>query len=267
MTRSTCLINGQTIELKLLSESEVIELFGAREQVTRGAEVLTEGDGKESASFKARLKLPVDKYGFYIEAIVEDDDQFHKSLQISQSTQRQRDAKEKERLQKWLDMRRAGMGTNSVQRKVQERCRKGIPHKVREWAWYSISAAERFSTLFPSQQPSSSSSSTQRELPAADVPNATTRDDIERDITRTFPRHSLFMRRNGPGQASLRRLLCCYASHDPEVGYCQGMGFIAGMMLTIMDESKALATFIAALSGSYSCIDCGVVAYISKWFL
>ena len=52
------MINGQTVELKLLSESEVIELFGAREQVTRVAEVLTEGDGEESASFKARLKLP-----------------------------------------------------------------------------------------------------------------------------------------------------------------------------------------------------------------
>jgi hypothetical protein len=48
--------------------------------------------------------------------------------------------------------------------------------------------------------------------------------------------------RNNPtpgGQAALRRVLRAYSYYDPEVGYCQGMNFIAGMFLTIMSEEEA----------------------------
>lgn len=41
------------------------------------------------------------------------------------------------------------------------------------------------------------------------------------------------------GQAALRRVLRAYSYHDREVGYCQGMNFIAGMFLTIMPEEEA----------------------------
>lgn len=41
------------------------------------------------------------------------------------------------------------------------------------------------------------------------------------------------------GQAALRRVLRAYSYHDPEVGYCQGMNFIAGMFLTQMTEEEA----------------------------
>ena len=46
--------------------------------------------------------------------------------------------------------------------------------------------------------------------------------------------------RNTPGgQAALRRVLRAYSYYDREVGYCQGMNFIAGMFLTIMPEEDA----------------------------
>jgi hypothetical protein len=41
------------------------------------------------------------------------------------------------------------------------------------------------------------------------------------------------------GQAALRRVLRAYSYYDPEVGYCQGMNFIAGMFLTQMNEEEA----------------------------
>ena len=41
------------------------------------------------------------------------------------------------------------------------------------------------------------------------------------------------------GQAALRRVLRAYSYFDPEVGYCQGMNFIAGMFLTLMTEEEA----------------------------
>ena len=239
------MINGKVVELQLLSDGEITALFGPRRGIGEGSiNTSLKGNEEESASYKERLKLPVDRYGFYIEP--PDNDQFHRSLEMSPAVLRQRDAKEGERLQKWLDMRKA-WASNGVQRKLNERCRKGIPHKVREWAWYNISHGDRFAGLF---RPTAACAS--NELPAALVSNTTTLDDIERDIPRTFPRHLLFMPKNGIGQLALHRLLRCYAQHDPEVGYCQGMGFIAGMLLTVMDECRALATFIAALSGKFA---------------
>jgi Rab-GTPase-TBC domain len=41
------------------------------------------------------------------------------------------------------------------------------------------------------------------------------------------------------GQSALRRVLRAYSYYDPEVGYCQGMNFIAGMFLTVMSEEEA----------------------------
>jgi hypothetical protein len=41
------------------------------------------------------------------------------------------------------------------------------------------------------------------------------------------------------GQASLRRVLRAYSLYDPDVGYCQGMNFIAGMFITFVSEEEA----------------------------
>lgn len=41
------------------------------------------------------------------------------------------------------------------------------------------------------------------------------------------------------GQAALRRVLRAYSYYDREVGYCQGMNFIAGMFLTVTTEEEA----------------------------
>ena len=70
---------------------------------------------------------------------------------------------------------------------------------------------------------------------------------IEKDVDRTFPKHLQFADSDGQGQASLRRLLQWYAAIDSEVGYCQGMGFIAGLLLTYLEEKEAFYCFAAAL--------------------
>ena len=41
------------------------------------------------------------------------------------------------------------------------------------------------------------------------------------------------------GQARLRRVLKAYSTYDREIGYCQGMNFIAAMFLTLMPEERA----------------------------
>jgi hypothetical protein len=68
---------------------------------------------------------------------------------------------------------------------------------------------------------------------------------IDRDLDRTFSssRHPLFERgRDAQGPKLLKELLVWMALLDPEIGYCQGMNFVAGFVLLQMyPERKAQA--------------------------
>uniref|UniRef100_A0A8C3AZ02 TBC1 domain family member 4 n=1 Tax=Cyclopterus lumpus TaxID=8103 RepID=A0A8C3AZ02_CYCLU len=59
------------------------------------------------------------------------------------------------------------------------------------------------------------------------------------DLGRTFPTHPYFQAQLGAGQLSLYNLLKAYSLLDPEVGYCQGLSFIAGVLLLHMGEEDA----------------------------
>lgn len=54
---------------------------------------------------------------------------------------------------------------------------------------------------------------------------------IRRDIARTYPEHEFFKEKDGMGQESLFNVMKAYSLHDREVGYCQGSGFIVGLLL------------------------------------
>ncbi|TSN95713.1 TBC1 domain family member 1 [Bagarius yarrelli] len=56
---------------------------------------------------------------------------------------------------------------------------------------------------------------------------------------RTFPTHPYFSAQLGAGQLSLYNLLKAYSLLDPEVGYCQGLSFVAGVLLLHMSEEEA----------------------------
>merc|ERR1719235_1049723 len=71
--------------------------------------------------------------------------------------------------------------------------------------------------------------------------------DIVRDINRTFPKHVLYRDRQGLGQQQLLNVLRAYSVFNPEVGYCQGMGFICGLLLMYMREDDAFLMLISLL--------------------
>lgn len=54
---------------------------------------------------------------------------------------------------------------------------------------------------------------------------------IQRDIHRTFPAHDFFKEAGGVGQDNLFHLTKAYAVYDTEVGYCQGLTFLAATLL------------------------------------
>ncbi|KAG5182552.1 hypothetical protein JKP88DRAFT_277917 [Tribonema minus] len=55
--------------------------------------------------------------------------------------------------------------------------------------------------------------------------------EILRDVCRTFPGLAFFRRRDGPGENMLSNVLRACAIAHPDVGYCQGMNFVAGALL------------------------------------
>ncbi|XP_058061226.1 TBC1 domain family member 4 [Anopheles bellator] len=59
------------------------------------------------------------------------------------------------------------------------------------------------------------------------------------DLGRTFPDHKYYKDALGIGQLSLFNLLKAYSILDPELGYCQGLGFICAVLLLHLEEADA----------------------------
>ncbi|PNW70621.1 hypothetical protein CHLRE_17g727450v5 [Chlamydomonas reinhardtii] len=72
---------------------------------------------------------------------------------------------------------------------------------------------------------------------------------IMRDLNRTYPTHIYFTQRQGPGQRALYSVLRAYAVYDSKVGYVQGMGFLAAVLLLYMDAEEAFWTLVAVMKG------------------
>eukprot|EP00803_Ostreobium_quekettii_P006549 evm.model.scf_589.8 EVM.evm.TU.scf_589.8 scf_589:56822-63197(-) len=149
------------------------------------------------------------------------------------------------RLKKWRRMVGAGgvdwkVYIQKNPKTVKNRIRKGIPDALRGLTWQLLSGGR--SLLLANegvyhQLMLYESSMEQIEL------------EIVRDLNRTYPGHVYFQQRQGPGQRSLFNVLKAYSVYDKKVGYVQGMGFIAGLLLLYMCEEDAFWTFVALLKG------------------
>jgi len=60
----------------------------------------------------------------------------------------------------------------------------------------------------------------------------------------------MFPARDVPGQRSLHNVFKAYSVYEKEVGYTQGMNFIAAMILRYMSEEEAFWVMVALLKGS-----------------
>ena len=67
---------------------------------------------------------------------------------------------------------------------------------------------------------------------------------IRKDLPRTFPRHPAL---DGDGRLALERVLVAVARARPAVGYCQGMNFLAGVLLLHMEEKHAFECMLFLL--------------------
>ncbi|XP_055687734.1 rab GTPase-activating protein 1-like isoform X2 [Lutzomyia longipalpis] len=70
---------------------------------------------------------------------------------------------------------------------------------------------------------------------------------IQRDIHRTYPAHRFFRDSGGFGQDALYKVSKAYAVYDSEVGYCQGLSYIAASLLLHMPEEEAFCVLVALM--------------------
>jgi len=68
--------------------------------------------------------------------------------------------------------------------------------------------------------------------------NGSSDQEIFRDLHRTFPNHVFFKDNQGNGQRLLYNVLKAYSLFDKEVGYCQGMAFVAAVLLLYMPTEE-----------------------------
>ncbi|KAA6417640.1 MAG: EVI5 -like [Trebouxia sp. A1-2] len=123
--------------------------------------------------------------------------------------------------------------------KVKQRVRKGIPDAVRGLAWQMLSGSRELVQLNPGVYTQLLA------MEAGEKDN-----EISRDLNRTYPTHVFYQQSEGAGQRSLYHVLKTYSVYDKKVGYVQGMGFIAGLLLLYMNEEDTFWTLVALMKGA-----------------
>jgi len=111
----------------------------------------------------------------------------------------------------------------------------GLPAHLRGAIWPYLSRSQSLSHCFSSQVYARLLCSPDKDI----------EETVGRDVYRTFPSVDMFADRDGYGQRGLMNVLKAYAAYDAQVGYCQGMGFVVGMLLMEMyTEEDAFWQFV-----------------------
>lgn len=133
-------------------------------------------------------------------------------------------------------------GKNRVHKnvKLKRYVRKGIPNEHRTLIWMVASGAQDhleknsgyYQTLLGAQQ------------------DPKLLETISTDLNRTFPDNVNFRKTSDQCLLkSLYNVLRAYGHHNPSVGYCQGMNFIAGYLLIITKDEEKSFWLMDALIG------------------
>ena len=132
------------------------------------------------------------------------------------------------RLEKWNYMIQ-NYEEFSTKRKVllKSRTRKGIPDSLRGYIWQLFADKDKYYVKDLYQN----------------LENEPIKEDLEtviiKDLDRTFPLCQFFREKYGNGQRKLYKVLLAYSKYNKNVGYVQGMGFLAAVFLIYMDEESS----------------------------
>jgi hypothetical protein len=187
-----------------------------------------DGGGGGAASGAGPLRELVDAYGFTI----------HVDAAQRAALDRCAAAEARQRA-KWAEWP-PGRGALPPEARLKTLCRKGVPPELRRWVWAEVSGAGAARRAAPPGY--------FRAAVAGGRAAAACAHQIALDAPRTFP--ACAWAQSEAGQASLRRVLLAFAHHNPGVGYCQGMNFVACLLLVALGHDEEAAFWVlAALVG------------------
>ncbi|XP_065187030.1 USP6 N-terminal-like protein [Sycon ciliatum] len=176
------------------------------------------------------LYAVTDRYGFMHKEVLPPTHPSQKDLDVM----RQRALKWKKMLDKWDTV----VQTSVMHRRVL----KGVPDSVRLEVW------SRFLDLKSIRKPGQYEAAYYAARERGKLKDI---DQINKDIARRFREHVLFRERYGQGQQILFRILSAYTMYNEEVGYCQGMDAIAGLMMMYMNEEDAYWAMCRLMSSEH----------------
>ncbi|KAK2378299.1 hypothetical protein P8452_49798 [Trifolium repens] len=125
--------------------------------------------------------------------------------------------------------------------------RKGIPPVLRPKVWFSLSGAAKKKSTVPDSYYDDLTKAVEGKVTPA------TR-QIDHDLPRTFPGHPWLD--TPEGHAALRRVLVAYSFRDSDVGYCQGLNYVAALLLLVMKTEEDAFWMLAVLLENVMVSDC-----------
>ena len=212
-----------------LIEKNLIESVSKMEGVTK--EKL---DLAEKINFKNNTDklVETDEFGF----LKSQDEKGNENNNNNKGQKRSKDSKiTKEELlkvnartEKWQYMLEHYKTYQSIKRfKLKSRTRKGIPDNLRSYVWQLFAGKDKLvkKGLF-------------EKLDKEPI-NKNSEFSIIKDLDRTYPLCQLFKEKYGKGQRNLFRVLSNYSKYNKNIGYVQGLGYLAALFLIYMDEESA----------------------------
>ncbi|KAG8642123.1 TBC1 domain family member 2A [Manihot esculenta] len=135
--------------------------------------------------------------------------------------------------------------TNAIT--LKKLIRKGIPPVLRPKVWFSLSGAAKKKSTVPESYYNDMTKAVEGKVTPA------TR-QIDHDLPRTFPGHPWLD--TPEGHAALRRVLVAYSFRDSDVGYCQGLNYVAALLLLVMKTEEDVFWMLAVLLENVLVNDC-----------
>ncbi|KAL7305969.1 hypothetical protein TKK_0001440 [Trichogramma kaykai] len=136
---------------------------------------------------------------------------------------------EMERLKKWHKMTK-NWETVATTEKLRRRIYKGIPDRFRGQVWVLLLGIHKLK---------SENIGKYEEMLRLARQWSTEIRQIDADVARQYRDHINYRERYSLKQRSMFYVLAAYSMYNMEVGYCQGMSVLAGLLLLYMDEEEA----------------------------
>ncbi|XP_050420905.1 growth hormone-regulated TBC protein 1 [Adelges cooleyi] len=113
--------------------------------------------------------------------------------------------------------------------RLKQYVRKGIPLSMRSQVWSIVGNVSKLKEEYGQDL--------YRQMLKKSV-SADIKEIITVDIPRTFP-ENIYFNQTPENQAALYRILYAFAAHNPYIGYCQGLNYIAGLLLLVTKDEDA----------------------------